>query len=67
VLKGLREFLESEGGEKAVVIAMLVWIMAITLFMHMTGHDPKQTGILLLSNSFTALFAIFLKSLKRIN
>jgi hypothetical protein len=66
MLKDLREFLESEGGEKAIVISMQVWIVMIVVVMQVTGHQLKETGLVLATNSFTALFAVLLRSFKKI-
>lgn len=58
----LREFLESEGGKLFVLISLLVWIAVLAMILHMTGHDPQETGRTLMSNAFTSLFtAIMLK------
>ena len=56
-------FLESEGGKLAIVIFMLLWLSAIATFMHLTGHDPQETGRVLLSNAFTSLMTLLLTKL----
>jgi hypothetical protein len=56
-------FLESEGGKLAVLIGMLVWLSAIAMYMIISGHPPKDTGQVLLSNAFTSLMTLLLAKL----
>jgi hypothetical protein len=56
-------FLETEGGKLAVIIFMLVWLSTIAVWMHLSGHDPQETGRVLLSNAFTSLMTLLLAKL----
>lgn len=60
----LRAFLESEGGKLAVVLVMLLVITGCAMVLHMTHHDPADTGRTLMSNAFTALLTLLLAKLK---
>lgn len=59
----VQSFFESEGGKTAAMIGLLVWLAIIAMIMHMTGHDPQETGRTLISNTFTALFVALLAKL----
>ena len=47
-----------------MLIGLLVWIGTIAFVMHMTKHDPAETGRTLLTNAFTSLFTAVLVRLK---
>jgi len=54
--------LVSEGGKMAILLSLLVLLIVVAMLLHMTNHDPAETGRTLLSNSFTSVFtAIMLK------
>ena len=59
----ISQFLESEGGKIAVIIGMLLWLSVIAVWMVVTGHPPKETGQVLLSNAFTSLMTLRLAKL----
>jgi hypothetical protein len=59
----IQGFLESEGGKLAVVIFMILWLSVIAVWMHLTGHDPQETGKVLISNAFTSLMTLLLAKL----
>ena len=59
----ISQFLESEGGKIAVIIGMLLWLSVIAVWMVVTGHPPKETGQVLLSNAFTSLMTLLLAKL----
>jgi hypothetical protein len=59
----VHQFLESEGGKIAVLIGMLFWLTAIAVYMVATGHPPKDTGQVLISNAFTSLMTLLLAKL----
>lgn len=53
----------SEGGQLAVVIFMLIFLSSVAFFMHETGHDPAETGRVLISSAFSSLMTLFLTKL----
>jgi mannitol-specific phosphotransferase system IIBC component len=55
--------LETEGGQMAVTIFMILWLGTIAFIMHQTGHDPAETGKVLLSNAFTGLMTLLITKL----
>jgi hypothetical protein len=57
------KFLESEGGKIAVIIFMVLWLSALSFIMHLTKHDPQETGRVLISNAFTGLMTLLLAKL----
>lgn len=60
---GIHTFLETEGGKIAVIIGMLIWLSAIAVYMIVSGHAPRETGQVLLSNAFTSLMTLLLAKL----
>ena len=63
MIQALQTFLESEGGRIAVILFMLGLLLGITMILHMTGHDPAETGRTLLSDAFTSLLTLLLAKL----
>ena len=59
----MQQFLESDGGKLAVLIFMLVYLSLLAFIMHLTKHDPQETGKVLLSNAFTSLMTLLLTKL----
>jgi hypothetical protein len=58
---------ETEGGKIAVIIFMVVWLSALAFVMHVTKHDPQETGRVLISNAFTSLMTLLLAKLGKTN
>jgi len=56
-------FFESEGGKIVVIIFMLLWLSVIAVYMVISGHPPKETGQVLLSNAFTSFITLLLAKL----
>jgi hypothetical protein len=56
--------LETPGGKLALTVALLVWLSVLAFLMHLTHHDPAETGRTLLSNAFTSLLTVLLTQLK---
>jgi hypothetical protein len=59
----VQTFLESQGGELAVLIFMAIFISIMAFVMHETGHDPAETGRVLLSNAFTSIMTLLVRRL----
>ena len=57
------QFLETEGAKLAVIIFMLVYLSVMAVIMHLTRHDPQETGRVLISNAFTSLMTLLLTKL----
>jgi len=54
---------ETEGGKIAIIVVLLVWLSILAAAMHLTNHDPQETGRVLLSNAFTGLMTLLLAKL----
>jgi len=57
------KFFESDGGKTATVIVLMIFFAVLAALMHMTHHDPGQTGISLLSGTFSALLTLMIARL----
>jgi len=54
--------LVTEGGKLAILLALLLILMIVSMTLVMSGHPPQETGRTLLSSAFTSVFtAIMLK------
>ena len=56
-------FFETEGGKIVTIVFLLLWLSVLAIAMHLTRHDPQETGRVLLSNAFTGLMTLLLAKL----
>lgn len=64
-MMSLALFFESEGGKIATVLFMMLTLLVVSMILHMTGHDPAETGRTLLAQTFTGLFLLFVDLIRR--
>jgi hypothetical protein len=62
-MKDFFEALNTEGGHLVITIGLILWLSLIATILHMTNHDPAETGRTLLSHAFTALITLLLNKL----
>ena len=59
------ETLTTEGGKSAVLLFILLWLSILALVMHLTHHDPQETGRTLMTNAFTSVFTALIAKLTK--
>lgn len=55
--------LETPGARIVMTVGLVFWLGTLAFVMHITGHDPGETGRTLLSNAFTSLFTLVIAQL----
>ncbi len=50
--------LETDGGRLVVLLAMLIFLMAVAVWMLATGHTPAETGRTLLASAISSMLGI---------
>jgi hypothetical protein len=55
----------SPGGRVLLIVIMLVFLVGVSMAMHMSGRDPAETGRALLISSFTSLFTLLVAYLAK--
>jgi len=52
------EILETEGGKLFVALVMLSAFLVIAFVLHISGHDPAETGRTLISDAIATLLGV---------